>query len=161
MVEFALVLLPLMITLLAMIEFAFFMFAWVTVEHAAREGLRVAITGADSSGTSPGTSSARLTAIQSAVAGAEAGLPNAAADTTITLNAWNDKTFTTALASGSTTGSGTPAISGYLGYACYALEVQVVYTYRPITPFFRGVAVSYDLMAKERGLNEQYTACGS
>ncbi len=160
MVEFALVLLPLIISLLAIVEFAFLMFSWVLIEHAAREGLRVAITGGDTSGNSPASDADRLTAIQAAVLAASAGLPRAETDITIVLNSWDDNTFTTAH-SGSISGSGTPAISGDPGLACYAVEVEVDYTYKPVVPFFQGIQGSFTMTARERGLNEQFAGCGS
>lgn len=147
--EFALVLLPMLVSFLAIIEFAFLLFSWVLVEHAAREGLRVAITGADISGNSPASDAARLTAINAAVTQASAGLPRASSDLTVTVSSWANQTYT-----------GT-ATANDPGNACWAVQVQVAYTYRPVTPFFSGIALAVPLVARERGLNEQYTACGT
>lgn len=47
------------------------------------------------------------------------------------------------------------------GNACWAVQVQVVYNYRPIGPFFTAITLNLPLTARERGLNEQFTACGS
>ena len=160
MVEFALVLLPLIISLLAIVEFAFLMFSWVLIEHAAREGLRVAVTGGDVTGASPATDPDRLIAVQAAVSAATAGLPRASTAISIVLSSWDDATFTTAH-SGTITASGTPATSGDPGSACWAVEVEVDYAYQPIVPFFQGITASFTLVAKERGLNEQFSGCGS
>ena len=147
--EFALVQIPLLMTLLGVIETAFLMQSWVTTQHAAREGVRFAITGADAAGVSPGTDANRIAAIETKVDSAATGIRNIATDLTVIVRSWNNATFSGA------------ATDNDPGSACYAVEVQVTYIHRAVTPFFSDIAPAVTMVARERMINETFSGCGT
>jgi hypothetical protein len=141
-VELALIAPVLLLCLFGVVEMGRLFYAWVTVQDAARTGTRAAITG---QGVQNGT---RLSLIVSAAQQAAERLPSGGG-TTITVRSWPDVTAS---------GAGR---TGNPGLPCELVEVEVGYSYRPITPLIgRLMSSSIVLRGRDRKLNEPWVPCG-
>ena len=140
--------LPYIFVMMGMLEFCFMFFTWVAIEHGAQEGIRMAITGADADNYSPASNADRISSITDTVTAAMTGVPRLDPDLAVTVRSWGNAIF-----SGSTTADDP-------GRACYAVEVEVEYIYRPIVPMFQLISASVPMTTKQRAINEQFAACG-
>jgi hypothetical protein len=140
-VELALIAPILLISLFSVVEMGRLFYAWVTVQHAARIGTRMAITG---QGEQNGT---RLSLIINAAQQAANNLPSGGG-TAIAVRSWPDVS-----ASG-------PGRSGDPGRPCELVEVEVDYSYRPVIPLISRLVPTRILLAgRDRKLNEPWVPC--
>jgi Flp pilus assembly protein TadG len=131
---------PLMVLcMFGVIEMGRLFFAWATLQHAARTGTRVAVTG---QGESNGTRLSLITTETQKVLDQLSG-----GGSTITVRSWPSATAT---------GSGRV---GNPGQPCELVEVEVRYTYRPVVPIISSLMPSLVLQTRDRKLNEPWTPC--
>jgi Flp pilus assembly protein TadG len=143
--EFALLLPVLALIIFGLVDMARAMQSYVTIQEAARDGVRYAVTGRiDCVGP---TIQNRENCIEQAVINRVDSLNNT--DTVVTtFRRWDYPTYAD------------PATENNAGEQCDAVEVQVNYTYQPITPIFRTlVSNSISMVAKERLVNEPFGTC--
>lgn len=143
--EFALVLPLLTLLIFGLVDMARAMQSYVTIQEAARDGARYAVTGRiDCTGPLIQT---RETCIQQMVADRTTQLNNANTITT-EWRSWDYPTYAD------------PATENDAGEQCDAIEVEVTYQYEPITPIFSTlVASSVTMSARERLVNEPFGTC--
>lgn len=142
LVEMALALPLLLLLMLGIIEMGRLFFAWVTVQHAARAGARMAITG---QGEQEGTRLGLITAKAQEVADNLYG-----GGTVITVRSWNGVVAT---------GAGQ---EGDPGDPCELVEVEVRYTYRPVITLIADLMPNDGqivLQGRDRKLNEPWIPC--
>ena len=138
LVEMALLAPVLVLLLFSVVEMGRLFLAWVTVQHAARTGVRVAITG---QGEQP---EARLALIQSVARDAASHLRNVE----IRVRSWDGAM---------TVGSGR---EGDPGGPCDLVEVEVRHTYRPVIALMASLLPEpINLIGRERKLNEPWRSC--
>jgi Flp pilus assembly protein TadG len=143
--EFALVLPVVVLVIFGLCDMARAMQSYVTLQEAARDGARYAVTGRIDCDNSP--TQTREACITQQVADRTASLNNAASITT-TFRSWDYPSYAD------------PAAENNAGEQCDAVEVEVHYTYQPITPIFRTlVSNSVEMRARERLLNEPFGTC--
>jgi hypothetical protein len=143
-VEFALVGTVFLVLVLGIIDFARMFQGWITVQHAAREGARYALTGrsdCDIAGDN------RLVCIEYQAKKATTGLAGAPDDVDISVRSWQYPNY----AEPPTQGSG--------GNACDAIEVQVDYDFQMVTPFLSALIGHVPLRGSDRVLNEPFGSC--
>jgi Flp pilus assembly protein TadG len=143
--EFALVLPVVVLVIFGIADMARAMQSYVTLQVAARDGARYAVTGrTDCTGPAVQT---REACIEQQVADRTSSLNNAASITT-SFRSWDYPFYSD------------PAAEGDAGEQCDAVEVEVNYTYQPITPIFRTlVSNSVEMRARERLVNEPFGTC--
>lgn len=138
LVEMALLTPVLVLLLFSVVETGRVFLAWVTVQHAARAGVRVAVTG---QGEQP---AARLALIQNAARTAASHLDNVE----IRVRSWDG-----AMAVGS-------GREGDPGGPCDLVEVEVRHTYRPVIALIAALLPGrVNLTGRERKLNEPWRSC--
>ncbi len=150
--EFAVVGLAFFLLVFGIFDFARFFESWVTVQHAAREGARYAITGqVDCSGITNNRTGCIVAKAKSSTEGLNGG-GSSGADVTVTYKSWD-------YLSASDTWSGS-ATSGSAGDQCDAVEVDVTYTHHFIFPVLMALAPSgVTLVGKQRMVNEPFGPC--
>jgi Flp pilus assembly protein TadG len=132
--EFSLILPVIAIIIFGLVDMARAMQSYVTIQEAARDGARYAVTG-------------RIDCVGPVVQNRENCIEQAVLDRVDSLN--NVDTIAT-----------TYRRWDYPAVQCDAVEVQVNYTYQPITPIFRTlVRNSIPMVAKERLVNEPFGTC--
>jgi hypothetical protein len=151
-VEFALVSLAFFMLLFGLFDMTRMFQSWITVQHAAREGARYAITGRiDCDGSSPG----RDTCIRWMAEDQTNGLNNAGqsgTDVSVSFRAW-DKV-----------GDDWPGVgeASKSGKQCDQIEVTVTYTHHFVTPLLEVLAPGgVTLKGSQRMTNEPFGPCSS
>lgn len=143
--EFSLLLPLIALIIFGLVDMARAMQTYVTLQEAARDGTRYAVTGRiDCTGVMVQT---RENCIVQQVNDRVAGLNGADTATTVYRH-WDYPTYAD------------PATESDAGEQCDAVEVEVTYTYTPITPIFSAlVSNSITMKAKERLVNEPFGTC--
>ena len=144
-VEFALVAMVFFMLVFGIIDFSRLFHAWVTVEHAAREGARYGITGrtdCDIAGDD------RPACIEYVAKQATTGLSGAPDNVTVSFKSWEYPDYT-------------QEHSGSAGEQCDALEVSVDYDFQFAAPIIADVlgAVQIPITGRERMVNEPFGPC--
>jgi Flp pilus assembly protein TadG len=118
--------------------------AYTTIQEAARSGARYAVTGRiDCTGVAI---QSRDACIKQAVAVRVTGLSGSGSVTT-SYRSWAYPTYAS------------PPTEGNAGQQCDAVEVEVHYTYKPMTPIFNKLVGSIPMGARERMVNEPFGTC--
>jgi Flp pilus assembly protein TadG len=117
--------------------------AWVSVQSAAREGARYAVTGrSDCDGASE-----RTECIEE-VAREHAGhLANSSKALTVSMRSWNQPEYAD------------PAIEDDAGNQCDAVEVSVKYEFKPAVPVIGNIIGPVTMTGSERMVNEPFGKC--
>jgi hypothetical protein len=139
LIEVALVIPLLLLLILGIIDLGRLAYAWVTVQYAAGAGARFAVTGI---GEQNGT---RLGLIRQEVRRWTDLLPGAQAN--VNIRSWRGRRAT---GGGRENNAGGP---------CDLVEVEVLYTYRTITPLVGRLIPPINLRARERMVNERWSVC--
>lgn len=139
LVEAAFVIPLLILLILAIVDLGRLAFAWVTVQYAAGAGARFAVTGV---GEQNGT---RLGLIKQAARRWSDLLPGRNAQ--INVRSWRGRR---ASGAGRENNPGGP---------CDLVEVEVVYTYRTITPLVGRLIPPIQFRGRERMVNEKWGSC--
>ena len=145
LVEFALVSMVLFLFIFGIIDFARAYQSWVTVQHAAREGVRYGVTGrTDCNISSPN----RLACIEYAAKEATAGLSGAPGNVTVTVKSWEYPGYTV-------------QHDGSASDQCDALEARVSYDFQFAAPIISNVLgrVHVTIPGRERMVNEPFGLC--
>jgi Flp pilus assembly protein TadG len=143
--EFALVLPIITIIIFGLVDMARAMQSYVTIQEAARDGARYAVTG-------------RIDCVGPAIQNRENCIEQAVLDRVDSLN--NVDTIATTWRRWDYPAYADPPAENNAGLQCDAVEIQVNYTYQPITPIFRTlVRNSIPMVAKERLVNEPFGTC--
>lgn len=138
LVEMALLAPVVILLMFGVVELGRVFSAWVTVQHAARAGVRMAITG---QGEQP---EARLALIEEAARTAAGHLRGVQ----ITVRSWDGT-----IANGG-------GREGDPGGPCDLVEVEVRYTYRPVIALMASLLPEpIHLTGRERKLNEPWRSC--
>jgi Flp pilus assembly protein TadG len=147
LVEFALVAMVFFMIVFGIIDFSRLFQAWVTVQHAAREGARYGVTGQVQ--CDPYTDN-RTECIKYVAKEATTGLSGAPDNVNVTLNSWEYPDYTTEHA-------GSP------GEQCDAEEVVVDYDFEFAAPIISNVLgfVQIPIQGRERLVNEPYGPCAT
>jgi Flp pilus assembly protein TadG len=151
LVEFALVAVVFFTVLFGIMDMARLFQSWLTVQHAARESARYAITGrSNCTGAANRDACIKWTA-KDMTTGMERGGPNALdADVAVTFQAW-DKI---------STGWSGSASANKSGKQCDQLEVKVTYTHKFMTPILTALMpAGVQLNGMQRMTNEPYGIC--
>lgn len=143
--EFSLLIPIITLVIFGLVDMSRAMQAYVTIQEAARDGTRYAVTGRiDCTGPSVQN---RENCIEAAVANRTKHLPNTASINT-SFRYWDYPAYAD------------PAVENDAGQQCDAVEVEVTYTYNPVTPVFKQlVKNSIGMSARERLVNEPYGTC--
>jgi Flp pilus assembly protein TadG len=142
--EFALAAPVLFILIFGLIDTARMYNAWVTTQHAAREGARYGVTGRiDCNIASPD----RLACIEHTARSQTLGLTNASTDVTVDVRSWEYPAYAD------------PATEGSAGEQCDALEVRVEYDFTTSIPGIEAIFGPVHLVARERLVNEPFGPC--
>lgn len=143
--EFALVLPIVAFVIFALVDMARAMQSYVTIQEAARDGARYAVTG-------------RIDCVGPPIQTRENCIVQAVKDRTGELN--NPGTVTATIRSWDYPAYADPAAENDAGEQCDAVEVEVRYTFTPMTPIFRTlVSNSISMKARERLVNEPFGTC--
>ena len=143
--EFSLILPVIAIVIFGLVDMARAMQSYVTIQEAARDGARYAVTG-------------RIDCTGPSIQNRENCIEQAVLDRVNSLN--NVDTITTTFRRWDYPAYADPPAENNAGDQCDAVEVQVNYTYQPITPIFRTlVRNSIPMVAKERLVNEPFGSC--
>ena len=134
----------LMILLMAMVDLARVMETHVTIQEAARDAARYAVTGrADCDGVATPT---RDTCIVQTVKDDTSSLTNNQ-NVATSYQSWDYPTYAD------------PGTPNDAGQQCDAVQVKVTYTYHPVTPLINFFVHSVPLTATERMVNEPFGPC--
>ena len=143
--EFSLILPVIAIVIFGLVDMARAMQSYVTIQEAARDGARYAVTG-------------RIDCTGPSIQNRENCIEQAVLDRVDSLN--NVDTITTTFRRWDYPAYADPPAENDAGEQCDAVEVQVNYTYQPITPIFRTlVRNSISMVARERLVNEPFGSC--
>ena len=144
-VEFALVAMVFLLFVFGIIDFSRAYQSWVTVQHAAREGVRYGVTGRTDCDI---YSDNRAGCIDYVVKQATAGLSGAPGNVTVSLKSWDYPAYTT-------------EHDGSAGDQCDALEVSVHYDFSFAAPIISNVLgkVHITIPGRERMVNEPFGPC--
>ena len=143
--EFSLILPIIAIIIFGLVDMARAMQSYVTIQEAARDGARYAVTG-------------RIDCVGPVIQNRENCIEQAVKDRVVGLN--NVDTITTTWRRWDYPAYSDPPAENNAGLQCDAVEVQVNYTYQPITPIFRTlVRNSIPMVARERLVNEPFGTC--
>lgn len=145
LVEFGLVSIVFLTMVFGIIDFARLMQSWVTVQYAAREGARYALTGRSDCATYGDN---RLNCIIDTAKGATTGLYGAPGNVTVKVRRWAYPNYAN------------PPLENSAGVACDSVEVEVDYNHQLITPLVSAIVSHVSLAGKERALNEPFGPCG-
>jgi Flp pilus assembly protein TadG len=144
LLEFAMIAPVLMILLMAMVDLARVMETHVTIQEAARDAARYAVTGrADCTGPATPTR--------------DACIVQTVKDDTSSLT--NNQTVSTSYQSWDYPTYADPGTLNDAGQQCDAVQVKVTYTYHPVTPLINFFVSSVPLTATERMVNEPFGPC--
>ena len=145
LVEFALVSMVLFLFIFGIIDFARAYQSWVTVQHAAREGVRYGVTGRSDCDLYPED---RLGCIEYAAKEATAGLSGAPGNVTVSVKSWVYPGYTT-------------EHDNSAGDQCDALKVTVHYDFEFAAPIIRNVLgfAHITIPGQERMVNEPFGLC--
>ncbi len=141
--EFGMILPILLVVIFGLVDMSRAMQSYVTIQEAARDGARYAVTGRiDCTGAAIQN---RDNCIKAAVANRVASLNNAASVSS-SFKSWAYPSYTTV----------TP---NNAGNQCDAVEVAVSYSYQPMTPVFNFFVGTVPMKARERMVNEPFGTC--
>ena len=163
-VEFALVATAFLMFVFGILDCARLFESWTAVQHAAREGARLAVTG-QTSCTVNGTtySGSRPDCINKTVLNATTGMLGGGLNggsVTIQCQSW---TYGSNYATGTGLGTcqdTTLGSAGYDGAQCDAVEVSVTYTHKFMTFFLSALKPSgVPLVGRQRMINEPFGIC--
>ena len=143
--EFALVALVFLTLVFGIIDFARLFESWVTVQHAARQGGRYAVTGRSDCDE---YADDRVGCIVYQAKQASTGLTGTADDVDVSVRSWSYPAYSD------------PPAEGSPGYACDAIEVQVDYDHQIMTPLVSQIIDHVPLRGRERVVNEPFGKCG-
>lgn len=141
--EFSLVAPVLFILVFGLIDTARLFHAWVTIQHAAREGARYGVTGRSDCGAATPSRPACIEYTARQHTEALVDTPN---DLTVTTWNWQYPAY------------GNPSASGP-GDQCDALEVRLEYDFTASTPLIGNIFGPVHLTARERLVNEPFGPC--
>jgi Flp pilus assembly protein TadG len=152
LVEFALVGTVFFMMIFGIFDFARFFESWVTVQHAAREGARFAITGqVDCSGITNDRTACTVKKAKSSTAGLT-GAGDGSPDVTVSFKVCDYQPLSDDWAA--------CASSADVGIQCDAVEVSVTYTHHFITPVLTAIAPGgVTLTGRQRMVNEPFGPC--
>lgn len=142
--EFALLAPILVILIFGFVDVARLYQAWVTVEGAAREGTRYAVTGR---GDCDIAADDRMACIEYAASQRAGGLTNHEDDLGVIVRSWDYPSYPN------------PASENSAGEQCDAVEVQVDYDFTPSTPLAGALFGAVHLVGTDRLVNEPYGPC--
>jgi Flp pilus assembly protein TadG len=144
-VEFALVGSIFLMLVFGIIDTARLFESWVTVQHAAREGARYAITGR---GDCDIAADNRLACITYKTQQAAMGLSGGPGAVTVTVRKWAYPTYAD------------PPVEGSAGVACDDIEIKVQYDHQLMTPIISSLVPHIPLTGRDRVINEPFGRCG-
>jgi hypothetical protein len=151
-VEFAIVAVAFFLFLFGIFDMARMLESWITVQHAAREGARYAITGrsdfvVDGTTVCTGRENCIIWSAKHATEGLYQG-GDGSTEVSVSYKAWDYNTYS---------GSGT---DGAIGKPCDQIEVEVQYTHHFATPLLQAL-VPGGIMLKgdQRMTNEPFGSC--
>jgi hypothetical protein len=150
LVEFSLVLILFLTLIFGIFDSVRLLQSWMTVQHAAREGARYAITGQVlCAGYTSGDHRADCITQKSKVA--TTGIPGGGEDgssVTVSFKYWDYPLYA---GTGTANNPGTP---------CDAIEVQVAYTHQMTTPILKAILPGgVSLAGRQRMVNEPFGPC--
>lgn len=145
LVEFALVALVFLTVVFGIIDFARLFESWVTVQHAARQGARYAVTGRSDCDA---YADDRVGCIVYEARQATAGLSGTTGDIDVSVRSWSYPAYAD------------PPLEGVPGDACDQIEVEVDYDHHIMTPLVAQIFDHVPLRGRERVLNEPFGPCG-
>jgi len=144
-VEFALVAMVFFLLVFGIIDFGRLFQSWVTVQYAAREGARYAVTGRSDCAVAGDD---RIACIVNQAKTATTGLYGAPGNVTVKVRSWSYPSYAD------------PAQQGSAGNACDEIEVEVDYDHHLVTPIIGAIVSHVPLVGRERVLIEPYAKCG-
>jgi Flp pilus assembly protein TadG len=144
-VEFALVGGIFFMLVFGIIDTARLFESWVTVQHAAREGARYALTGRSDCDIAPDN---RLACIEYQAKQAAMGLSGGSGAVNVTVRKWAYPDYAD------------PPVEGSAGVACDDIEVQVQYDHHFLTPVISAIVPDIQLSGRDRVINEPFGRCG-
>ena len=145
LVEFALVAMVFLTVVFGIIDFARLFESWVTVQHAARQGARYAVTGRTDCDEYADN---RVGCIVYEARRASIGLTGTTADVDVSVRSWSYPAYAD------------PPVEGSAGHACDEMEVEVDYDHHLVTPLVAQIVSHVPLQGRERVLNEPFGPCG-
>ena len=145
LVEFGLVAVVFLTFVFGIIDFARLLESWVTVQYAAREGARYALTGRSDCADYADN---RIGCITDTAKAATTGLYGAPGNVTVKVRSWAYPNYAN------------PATENSAGVACDSVEVEVDYDHHLVTPIIAAIVSHVSLTGKERVLNEPFGPCG-
>ncbi len=150
LVEFSLVAILLFMFLFGIFDFVRLFQSWVTVQHAAREGARYAITGQVAC---TGITNSRTGCIVQKAKTATLGLTGGGKDGTAVAVSYESWPYST----------GTwpdPPVLNSAGVQCDAIEVKVNYTHQFVTPIIKAIVpAGVHVLGRQRMVNEPFGPC--
>jgi Flp pilus assembly protein TadG len=148
LVEFALCAMIFFTLVFGVVEAARMFQSWVTVQHAAREAARYAVTGReDCDGLATGRENCILATAKKATSGLHGG-GLSGADVSVSLESWSAPDYAD------------PATASDAGGPCDAVQVKVTYRHQLVIPLFEPIAPDgLDLSGSQRMVVEPYGAC--
>ncbi|MGD0766358.1 MAG: TadE/TadG family type IV pilus assembly protein [Dehalococcoidia bacterium] len=144
-VEFALIATVFLLLVFGVIDFGRLFQSWVTIQYAAREGARYAITGRTDCAVAGDD---RVACIVNQAKAATTGLYGAPGNITVKIRSWSYPNYAN------------PAQEGSPGNACDEIEVEVDYDHHLMTPIISSIVSHVPLVGRERVLIEPYGPCG-
>jgi Flp pilus assembly protein TadG len=152
LVEFAVVGVAFFLLVFGIFDFARFFESWITVQHAARDAARYAITGqVNCSGLTNDRTGCIVKKAKAATTGLYRGGPSGA-DVSVSYQSWAYQPASDNWSSGATSNSA--------GSQCDAIMVTVTYTHRFVFPVLQALAPSgITLTGKQRMVNEPFGPC--
>jgi hypothetical protein len=144
-VEFALVGSIFLTLVFGVIDTARLFESWITVQHAAREGARYALTGRGDCAISPDN---RLACIEYVTKEAAMGLSGGPGAVDVTVRKWAYPDYAD------------PPVEGSAGVACDNIEVEVEYDHHLMTPVISAIVPHILLTGRDRVINEPFGRCG-
>ena len=144
-VEFALVGGIFLMLVFGIIDVARLYQSWVTVQHAAREGARYAITGRSDCDAAVDN---RLVCITYKAQQAAMGLSGSPGAVDVTVRKWAYPDYAD------------PPVEGSAGVACDDIEVEVAYDHQLLTPGISSLVPHIPLTGRDRVIAEPFGRCG-
>jgi Flp pilus assembly protein TadG len=142
--EFAIIFPVVAWVVFGLVDMARAMQSYLTIQAAARDGVRYAVTGRiDCTGVAIQN---RDNCIVQQVKNRVKDLNNAST-ITITYRSWDYPNYSD------------PPTESNAGEQCDAVEVEVNYSYQPMTPILKSIVSAVPMKAKERLVNEPYGTC--
>lgn len=144
LVEFALVATVFLTLVFGILDFARLFQSWITVQHAAREGTRYALTGRTDCDIDPDNRSA---CIIYAAEHATNGLSGAPEAIDVSMRSWTYPDYAD------------PPVEGSAGSACDEIEVKVEYDHQLTVPLISSIVDHVPISGTARVLNEPFGPC--